>query len=98
MPVTIMRISNFEAKPGGGGDLEALLGDVLPAMKTAKGFHSYEIVQDIDASDHIAVTEIWDSVEDHKAAAGNISPDDFKRVMALMAGPPSGAYYHNKNS
>lgn len=30
MPVAIMRNSNFDAKPGGGGNLESLLSDVMP--------------------------------------------------------------------
>ncbi len=31
-----------------------------------------------------------------KPGAGNIAPEDFKRVMALMASPPPGAYYRDK--
>jgi len=30
-----------------------------------------------------------------KPGAGNIAPEGFKRVMALMASPPTGAYYRS---
>ena len=91
--MTVTRINIFKATAGKGEKLLGVLKEVLPAMKSAKGFQSYSILQRQDASDEIVVVETWNSIDDHKAAAGNIAPEDFQRVMALMAGPPSGAYY-----
>jgi hypothetical protein len=38
--------------------------------------------------------EVWDSIEAHQASVKNIPAEAFQGVMKLLAGAPSGEYFH----
>ncbi|MBT8471512.1 MAG: antibiotic biosynthesis monooxygenase [Marinicaulis sp.] len=94
--MTVSRINKFTAQAGKGDALVAALREVLPAMKAADGFLSYTILQGTPDTDAVAVIEVWDSIEAHKAAAALIPPQDFQKIMPLLASPPAGDYYKSR--
>jgi len=42
------------------------------------------------------VLEVWESIEAHQASVQDIPPESLAEVMALLDGPPAGAYYHEQ--
>lgn len=92
-PMAITRINQFTAKPGSGDELYALIESFLPYIRESDGCHEARLLRGIDDPDLIAVIEVWRDQEAHRASAQNVPPDTFPKAMALMAGPPGGAYY-----
>ena len=65
----------------------------VPGIEGSAGWQSYQILQRQDDPTRIAIIEVWDSVEAHRASAQAIPPEVLEQVRALIAGAPSGAYY-----
>ena len=86
------------ARAGEGDTLVAALHEVLPAMKAADGFYSYTVLQGTSETDAVAVIEVWDSIEAHKAAAALIPPQDFQKIMPLLSAPPAGDYFEARQA
>ena len=55
----------LKAKPGHSADLADLLLKASDLVSTAKGCRLYAIGTDPNTPDHVYITEIWDSREDH---------------------------------
>ncbi|MCC7008166.1 MAG: antibiotic biosynthesis monooxygenase [Acidobacteria bacterium] len=91
--MSITRLNHFEAKPGRGGDLRRFLEQVIDVIRLADGCRSCELLESTDVPEKLAIVEVWDNVASHRAAANRITPAQLQEAMALMAGPPSGAYY-----
>ena len=92
-PMSITRINHFSAKPGSGDALYALIESFLPMIRESDGCLSAELKRGVDDSDQLVVVEVWRDQDAHRASAANVPPGTFEKAMALMAGPPSGAYY-----
>ena len=91
MPLT--RINHFTAKPGSGDDLFALIESFLPMIRESDGCLEARLMRDVADPNRIVVVEVWRDQDAHRASAANVPPGTFEKAMALMAGPPSGAYY-----
>lgn len=91
LPLT--RINQFTAKPGSGDDLYALIESFLPMIRQSDGCVEARLLRDVDDENRILVIEVWRDKDAHRASAANVPPGTFEKAMALMAGPPSGAYY-----
>ena len=91
--MTLTRINHFPAKPGSSDDLYALIDSFLPMIRNSEGCIEARLLRGIDDPDQIVVIEVWKDQESHRASAANVPPGTFEKAMALMSGPPSGAYY-----
>ena len=91
--MTITRINNFAAKPGLGDELFGLIDSFLPYIRESDGCVEVKILRDIEDPDQIVVIEVWRDQEAHRASAANVPEGTFPKAMALMSGPPTGAYY-----
>lgn len=57
--------TKFIAHPGQGPELVQVLTKSYHISSTAKGCRVYVVNQDTEHPDHIWVTELWDTPEDH---------------------------------
>ena len=95
--MAITRIHQFEAKSGHGDELREFLQSVIGVIRGSARCRSVELLAAIEHPDRLAIIEVWDSVEDHQAAARVIPPAKMQEAMALFAGPPSGTYFRSVN-
>jgi quinol monooxygenase YgiN len=93
--MTITRINQFEAKAGRRADLRAFLQSVISVIRGSAGCRSVELLEGIEQGERLAIIEVWESVEAHQAAAKAIPQPKMEEVMALVAAPPSGAYFRS---
>lgn len=89
----ITRINQFEAKKECEDKLFEFLRSVISVIEESPGCRSCQLLRSIDNRAHLAIIEVWDSVEDHQNAAKAIPPEKMAQAMALFATPPSGTYY-----
>ena len=95
--MAITRINQFEAKSGHGDQLREFLQSVIGVIRGSAGCRSVELLAAIEHPDRFAIIEVWDSVEDHQAAARAIPPARMQEAIALFAASPSGAYFRSVN-
>ena len=91
--MSILRISEFEAKENQEDTLFDFLKTIIPMIETSIGLISCQLLRNADKSNHIIIIEKWKSIEDHKESAKNIPEDKLREVMPLLASPPKGTYY-----
>ena len=91
--MTITRINNFQAKVGNGDELFESLKALQPMIAAFEGCLACSAVREEGDENHIVIIEMWETVEAHKAALSTVPLETFAPVMALVAEPPSGAYY-----
>ncbi len=89
----ITRINEFEAKKDCEEKLFEFLRSVISLIEKCPGCKSCQLLRSTDNPAHLAIIEVWESIEDHQNAAKAIPPDKMTQAMALFAKPPSGAYY-----
>jgi quinol monooxygenase YgiN len=81
--------TRFMAHPKKGNALIDILMRASDIVSDADGCQLYIINQDLDNHDHIWVTELWDSQEDH---AISLTLDGCKELITeaepLLASPP----------
>lgn len=81
--------TRFTTRLGKGHSLIEILMKANQIVSSAKGCHLYIINHDIDNSDSVWVTELWDSQEDH---AISLTLDGCKELiveaMPLLASEP----------
>lgn len=95
-PMAIARINEFHAKPGHGAELRAFLMSVVTDVRTATGCRTSELYEALDVPGHCAVIEVWDCVEDHKAAGRHYAtPARIAEAMALFGAPAAGTCYRS---
>ena len=91
--MSVLRLNHFVAKDGEESELKAKLEAVLPMIKNAEGCIDCRLLAQADKQGHIVILEEWVDEAAHKAALSAVPPETFGPVMALLAEPPSGAYY-----
>ena len=91
--MSVTRINHFTAKAGSGDELFDLIESFLPHIRESAGCQSVRLMRNVENADEIVVVEVWDDEDSHRASAQNVPPGTFEKAMALMAGPPRGAYY-----
>jgi quinol monooxygenase YgiN len=91
--MTITRINQFEAKPGLQEQLFESLRSVISIIEKSPGCKSCQLLRSTENPAHLAIIEVWESIQDHQNAAKAIPPEKMTQAMALFAKPPSGAYY-----
>jgi quinol monooxygenase YgiN len=89
----ITRINEFHAAPGQGDALLAALRGIVPTILAAPGCRSCELLQGLDEPARVAIVEVWDSVESHKAALKATTHGMFEPVSKLLDRSPTGAYF-----
>ena len=89
----ITRINHFIAKPGSGDELYDLIHSFLPYIRESDGCLDARILRSTENADEVVVIEVWRDEESHRASAANVPEGTVQKAMALMAGPPTGAYY-----
>jgi quinol monooxygenase YgiN len=89
----ITRINQFEAKKECEDKLFEFLRSVISVIEKSPGCRSCQLLRSLDNPAHLAIIEVWESVEDHQSAARAIPPEKMSQAMALFAKPPSGTYY-----
>jgi len=92
--MTITRINQFRAQAGKDGALRQFLASIVPGIESAAGCRACQLLQSHDDPTRFVVIEVWDSIEAHQASVKNIPAEAFENVMRLLAGAPSGEYYH----
>jgi quinol monooxygenase YgiN len=92
--MSIVRLGEIQAQPGKGAALLALLEKYfVPGIEASAGWQAYQILRRQDEPERITIVEVWESGEAHRASAQAIPPEALADVRALIAAPPSGAYY-----
>ena len=93
MPIT--RINEFRAKPGRGPSLRTFLTSVVTDVRAAPGCRACTLYEALDDPERFAVIEVWNTVEDHKAAGRALAPARLQEAMTLLGAPAVGTYYHS---
>jgi len=93
--MAITRINEFHAANGKADALHAFLASVIGLIRDAEGCRSVELLVGQDDPAHLAIVEVWASVESHQAAASRVPAAKLTEVQPLLAEPPKGRYYHN---
>jgi len=91
MPIT--RINEFQAKPDKAVALRDFLRSVIARIIDAPGCRACELLVQRDDQSRLAIIEVWDSVEAHRASVSRIPPDLLQQAQTLFAVPARGAYY-----
>lgn len=91
--MSIARIGETQAKPESIEALREFLLSIMPGIKATKGCESVTLYQSQEDPTRFTMIEIWDSVESHKAAVREISPNDLVKIRAMLACAPSGSYF-----
>jgi quinol monooxygenase YgiN len=93
--MAITRINTFEAKSGQASELREFLSSVIALIVDAPGCRSVELLVGHDDPGHLAIVEMWDSVEAHQASVSRIPPNLFQKAQTLFGSPPVGSYYQS---
>ena len=91
--MSIARIGKTQAKPESIEALRQFLLSIMPGIRATKGCESVALYQSQEDPTHFTMIEIWDSIEAHKAAIQEISPDDIAKVKTMLASAPRGEYF-----
>ena len=91
--MSVTRLNHFVAKPGSAKALLSMLQDVVTQVRESAGCESVQLLQATEDPTRLCVVEVWASVAAHRASFQNAMPEQVQAVMALLAEPPSGAYY-----
>ena len=92
--MSIAYLGRSQAKPDQVDAFRQFLVRVVaPGVTACAGCQSYQLFQsETEPAEFIGI-EIWDSVEAHRSAVVDISPESIAEFMQLVAAPPSGSYY-----
>lgn len=91
--MSIARIGETQAKPEAIEDLRSFLQSIMPGIQATKGCESVTLYQSQEDPTRFIMIEIWDSIESHKAAVMDISPEDIAKIRTLLASAPGGGYF-----
>ncbi len=92
--MSIARIGETQAGPKSIEDLREFLRSIMPLIRSSKGCESVQLFQSHDDPAKFLMVEVWDSVESHQASVKNIPPEKLGEIRSLLAGSPSGSYFH----
>ena len=93
--MTITRLNHFRAAAGKTDELHAFLTEVVAGVAGTDGCLDCQLLRGVDDSAHFVVLERWTSIAAHQASTQDIDPAEIRRVMALLAAPPSGEYFES---
>jgi quinol monooxygenase YgiN len=93
--VSVTRINQFQAREGQAQALRAHFESIIALIRSSTGCESVQLLKGVEDPTHLAIIEVWESVEAHQAAARNIPPELFQETRALLAGPAKGEYYRS---
>ena len=91
--MSIIRINEYQAKEGKGDVLRETLNSFDPIFKSIDGYHSHQVLQNVDDPTRIVVIEVWDSIHAHQVSLKKIPIHAYEKTMQLLTGTPKGAYY-----
>ena len=91
--MSVIRINEFTAFPGKLQDLIEAFQGLIPVIKFAEGCESCEMLVPANGKEKVVIIEQWRDIRAHQNAAKLIAGSDFKRIMSLLDGAPSGKYY-----
>ncbi|MDB5815398.1 MAG: hypothetical protein JWN23_2515 [Rhodocyclales bacterium] len=91
--MSVMRITNFEAKDDMAERLGTLLTSVIPLIEQSPGCESCRLLRSQDNDKSFVMIEAWSSIAEHQASVKQIPPEKIIAAMTLLAAPPSGIYY-----
>ncbi len=91
--MSVTRINRFVAKKGSEDILHALLASILPLVEQSEGCEAVSLLRDTSSPGEMVIIERWRDEAAHMASAQNVPAEKFTEVMALLNGPPQGAYY-----
>jgi len=93
MTMSILRVNEFVAFPGKLDDLLECFQTIVPMIRMSDGCESCEMLVPANGKEKVVILEQWRDMKAHQAAARNINGSDFKRIVSLLDGAPSGKYY-----
>lgn len=89
----IARIGETRAKAGFESALRAKLESLVTQIAALPGCTGCELFVSRDEPTRMLMIERWESLEAHKAAVMNISPEEINDFMKMLDGRPSGSYF-----
>jgi quinol monooxygenase YgiN len=93
--MSVTRINEFHAAPDKARALHDFLSGVIHIIREAPGCRSVELLVGHDDEAQLAIIEVWDSIDAHRASAARIPPAKLAEVQPLLAAPPRGQYYRH---
>ncbi|MFQ5564685.1 MAG: putative quinol monooxygenase [Parvularculaceae bacterium] len=91
--MAILRINDYQAKPGVEEALHSALLAAVPVIANLEGCRHVRLLSCLDDPARYIIFEEWDSIEAHKKAAQAIPADMIAKVASLLAGTPKGAFF-----
>jgi len=91
--MSITRINEFQAAEGKAEELHEFLKSLRPYIASSAGCEACEILRGKDSAHSFLVIEKWDCVESHQKSIEGFPKQKMQAAMALLGGPPKGAYY-----
>lgn len=91
--MSILRVNEFIAFPGKLDDLIEAFQTITPMIRMADGCESCQLLITPTGKEKVVIIEQWRDMKAHQAAAKHIAGSDFKRIISLLDGPPTGKYY-----
>lgn len=92
--MSVTFIGESQAKPDQVATLKNFLKEqVEPSIRSSKGCKSCQFFQSADDPARFIGIEIWESKDDHQAAARAIPKELIQEFMKMVAGPPKGGYF-----
>lgn len=92
--MSVTFIGESQAKSDQVANLRNFLKDrVEPSIRSCKGCTSCQFFQSADDPARFIGIEIWESKDDHQAAARAIPREMIQEFMTMVAGPPKGGYF-----
>lgn len=91
--MAVLRVIEFQAKPGREEALHSALLAVIPLIANAAGCRKVRLLCGLDDPARYIMIEDWDSIEAHKKAATEIPAGAFAKITPLLKGAPKAAYY-----
>jgi quinol monooxygenase YgiN len=87
-------MGEIKAREGQGEALLALLeAHFVAGIESSAGWVAYQVLRRQDDPDRIAIVEVWQDVEAHRASARAIPAEVISQFRELVADAPAGGYY-----
>ena len=91
--MTIARVYIMHARQGHDASLETFLEGLMTEVRGLPGSEGIELLRDIGNERRFIFIEKWDSEESHAAALKGLPRETMGNLVALLDGPPDGAYF-----
>lgn len=91
--MSVVRMTEFQARSDTIDALGKFLTNLLPGMKLLEGYQGGMLIQKQDDPAKFTMVEYWSSVEAHQATTKRIPPEMIAALMPLLSGMPGGSYF-----